>query len=80
MFVDSSACVRVKVSESEWFRIDSGVGLHHVPLGFQCIYGCSDEEGDGKEGSEISGGWESGDCLASCMQMTWFYAVSWRRT
>ena len=25
MYVDSSACVRVKVGESEWFRIDSGV-------------------------------------------------------
>ena len=23
---------------------------------------------------------ESGDCLVSCMQMTWFYVVSWRRT
>ena len=30
MYVDSSACVRVKEGESEWFRIDSGVeaGLH----------------------------------------------------
>ena len=25
MFVDSSACVKVKEGESEWFRIDSGV-------------------------------------------------------
>ena len=25
MYVDSSACVRVKKGESEWFRIDSGV-------------------------------------------------------
>ena len=25
MYVDSSACVRVKVDESERFRIDSGV-------------------------------------------------------
>ena len=25
MYVDSSACVRVKGGESEWFRIDSGV-------------------------------------------------------
>ena len=27
--------------------------MHHVPLAFQCIYGCSDERGengDGKEG------------------------------
>ena len=27
MYVDSSACVRVKGGESEWFRIDSGVRL-----------------------------------------------------
>ena len=25
MYVDSSACVRVKRGESNWFRIDSGV-------------------------------------------------------
>ena len=25
MYVDSSACVRVKGGESEWFRIDNGV-------------------------------------------------------
>ena len=31
--------------------------MHHIPLAFQCIYGCSDEreDGDGKEGSEIPG-------------------------
>ena len=35
--------------------------MYHVPLAVQCIYGCSDEggeDGDGKEGSEIRGGWE----------------------
>ena len=29
--------------------------MYHVPLAFQCIYGCSDErgeDGDGKEGRE----------------------------
>ena len=33
--------------------------MYHVPLAFQCIYGCSDErgeDGDGKEGSEIPRG------------------------
>ena len=29
--------------------------MYHVPLAFQCIYGCS-EDGDGKEVSEIPGG------------------------
>ena len=31
------------------------IGLYHVSLAFQCIYGCSDESGengDGKEGRE----------------------------
>ena len=28
------------------------------------------EDGKEKEGSEFCGGWESGDCLTSCMQMT----------
>ena len=33
--------------------------MYHVPLALQCIYGRSDgggEKGDGKEGSDISGG------------------------
>ena len=35
--------------------------MHHVPLAVQYIYGWSNkagEDGDGKEGSEILGGWE----------------------
>ena len=30
--------------------------MYHVPLVVQCIYGCNDggEDGDGKEGSEIT--------------------------
>ena len=35
--------------------------MYHVPLAVQCIYGYSDigdEDGDGKEVSEIHGGWE----------------------
>ena len=32
--------------------------VYHDLLAFQCIYGCSDggKNGEGKEGSEISGG------------------------
>ena len=44
--------------------------MYHVPLALQCIYERSDEggaNGDGEEGSDISG-----DCLASCIQMTCF--------
>ena len=35
--------------------------MYHVSLAVQRIYGCNDEggeDGDGKEGSEISGGWK----------------------
>ena len=35
--------------------------MYHVYLSFQCIYEWSDEgveDGDGKEGSELYGGWE----------------------
>ena len=35
MYVDSSACVRVKGGENEWFRIDSG-----VRQGASCPLGC----------------------------------------
>ena len=35
-------------------------GVYHVSLAVQYIYGWSDEgeDGDGKERSELSGGWE----------------------
>ena len=35
--------------------------MYHVSLAFQCIYGLSDEgdeDMDGKEGSELPGGWK----------------------
>ena len=35
--------------------------MYHIALIFQCIYGWSDEvgeDGNGKEGSEITEGWE----------------------
>ena len=41
IYVDSSACVRIKGGVRKQFMIDSGVrqGLYHVPLAVQCIYG-----------------------------------------
>ena len=35
--------------------------MYHVPLSVQCICGLSDKgggDGNGKEGSELPGGWE----------------------
>ena len=32
--------------------------MYHVPLDVQCIYGWSNEDGDGKKGCELPGGWE----------------------
>ena len=59
--------------------------MHHISLVVQCKYGSIDEGGediDGKEGSEVPGGWEreSRDflALASYIQMTWFFVVSRR--
>ena len=57
MYIDSLACVRVQWDESEWFRI---VGCIMSPWLFN-VYGWSNgggEDGDAKEGSKISGGWE----------------------
>ena len=70
MYVDSSACVRLKGGESEWFRMDSGVrqGCIISPWLFN-IY----MAGVMKEGSEL-------DFLVCYMQLTWFYVVSQRRT
>ena len=39
----------------------SEVGVYHLSLAVQCIYGWNDERGeygDGKEDSELFGGWE----------------------
>ena len=73
MYVNSLTYVRVKGAKRECFRIDIGVNawVYHVPLAFQCIYGCSgerSENGDGEEGIDISVvGWRGEIFLASCM-------------
>ena len=85
MYVDSSVCVRVKRDESEWFRTDSGVrqGCIMSPWLFNVYMdGVLNEVKMGMGRRRVSY-WrtrESGDYLASCMHMTWFYAVSRRRT
>ena len=37
--------------------------MYHISLAVQCIHGWSDggEDGNGKEGSELPGGWERVD-------------------
>ena len=67
--------VRVKEGESERFRIDSWMrqGCIVSPWLFNVYMDVMTKEvkmGDG----------ENGDNLASCMQMTWFYVVSRRKT
>ena len=77
MYADSLACARVNGSESERFRIDSEVrqGCIMSPCLFNVYMDAVKKgvkTGMGKRG-------ESGDYLASCMQMTWFCVVSRRR-
>ena len=58
-YADSSVCVRVKGGGSEGFRIDIGVrqgGIMSPWMFNVCMK--EGEDGDGKEGSEIPGGWE----------------------
>ena len=47
------------------------------------MYRCNNERfksGDGEDGTKVSAGGNRGDCLVSCMQMTWFCVVSWKKT
>ena len=39
MYIDSSACVRVKGGESDWFRVDIGVRQGCILI--SCPLGCS---------------------------------------
>ena len=70
MYVDSLACVRVKWIESEWFRIDNGVrqACFMSPWLFSVYMDAVMKEVKMEMGRKG----ESGDYLASCMQMKWF--------
>ena len=56
------------------------IGVYHVPLALKCIYGRSGEGIENEDGEEVSEISRRGDCLASCMQMTWFCVVGRRKT
>ena len=77
MYVNSLACVRVKGGESGGFRINSGVrqGCIMSPWLFNIYMDAVMKEVKMGMGRRK----ESGDCLASCIQMTWFCVVSRRR-
>ena len=56
--------------------------MYHVPLAFHSIYECNDDENvDGGNGNELSrGGENNGDYLGFCMQITWCYVASRKKT
>ena len=63
---------------SEWFRIDSGVRQGFImSLWLFNVYMDAVMK-EAKMGMGRRG--ESGDYLASCMQMIWFYVVSQKKT
>ena len=79
MYVNSLACVRVKGGESHCFRINSSVRQGCIMSTWLFnVYMDGVENGDGEEESDISRGKRVE--IASCMQMTWFCVVSWRKT
>ena len=78
IYVDSSACERLKGVESKRFRIDSGVRQVCIMFPWLLNVYMDGVMKEMKMGMGRRG--ESGDCLASCMQMNWFYVVSQRRT
>ena len=80
IYVDSLVCVKVKGDENEQFRIDSGMiqGCIMSPWLFNVYMDALMKEV--KMGMGRSEGRFLEDYLTSCMQMTWFCMVSWRRT
>ena len=78
VYVSILACDRVKESEGECFRIDNGVRQVSImsPWLFNVYMNAVVKQFKmGMERRE-----ESGYSLSSCMQMSWFYVVSRRKT
>ena len=78
MYVDSLACVRVKGIDSKTFRLDIGVRQGSIMSSFLFNVFMDAMMKEVKMGMGRRG--ESGDYLASYIQMTWLYVVSRRRT
>ena len=78
MHVNSLARVRVKESESECFRIHSGVRQVVIMSPWLIIVYMDVVMMEVKMG--MGRREESGTCPASCIQMTWFCVVSRRKT
>ena len=78
MYVNSLSCVRVKRGESECLKIDCGVRQGCImSLWLLNVY----MDAVMKEMKLGMGRREkSGDCLASCMQISWFCVLSQRKT
>ena len=77
MYVNSLACDRVNGGESECFRIDSSVRQGCTRIMSLWLFNVYMDAVMKEEKNVME---KRGDCLASCMQMTWFYMVSWRKT
>ena len=73
----SLACVRVKEGESERFKFDSGVRQSCImSLWLFSVY----KDTVMKEVKTLRGRMgENGDYLDSCMQISWFYVMSWKK-
>ena len=81
MYIISLLCVRRKGDESESSRIDSGVRQGSIvsPCLFNVYNGGVTKKveiGMGRMGVRFL----DGGCLASCMQITWFYVTSQNKT
>ena len=72
-YVINLTCVRVKGDESEFFRIDSVVGQGCIMS--QWLYNMYVDAVMKGVKMEMQRMAESGDYLASCIQMTWFYVA-----
>ena len=78
MYVHSLGWVRVKLGGSGRFRIDTGVRQGHIMS--PCLFNMYMDSVMKEMEMGMRRRGESGDYLASCMQMTWFCVVSRRRT